>query len=227
MMPKRQVVILALCLGALGCATTMKNDYSSFYAHPPRSILVVPVLNDTVEVLAPNMLLTTVPVPLGERGYYIFPVLLTDALLRDLGLPEAGLIHQLPPGKFFEHFGADAVLFITIKDWSSKYIVIQNVMVIRAQFVLIDTRTGTVLWDHTQAVQQQSGSGGGGGLGGLIAMAVTAAIEKIMAESFESQYRPLAMSLSFLAITTNNVGLPAGPYHPNHGGDRSDFPASK
>ena len=220
-MPKRQVVILALCLGALGCATTMKKDYSSFYAHPPRSILVVPVLNDTVQVLAPNMLITTLPVPLGERGYYVFPVLLTDALLRDLGLPEAGLIHQLPPGKFFEHFGADAVLFITIKDWSSKYIVIQNAMVIRAQFVLVDTRTGTVLWDHTQEVQKASGGSG------LIEMAVSAAIDKIVAESFESQYRPLAMSMSFLAITTKGLGLPAGPYHPNHGGDRSDFPASE
>lgn len=227
MMATRQVVVLAFCLGAFGCATATKYEYSSFYAHPPRSILVVPVLNDTVEINAPNMLITTVPIPLGERGYYIFPILLTEALLGDLGLPEAGLIHQLPPGKFFEHFGADAVLFITIKDWSSKYVLIQNVKVLRAQFVLIDTRTGTVLWDRTQAVQQESGSGGDGSLGGLIAMAVVAAVDKLVAESFESQYRPLATSLSFLAITTKGVGLPAGPYSPENGRDRSDFPANQ
>lgn len=220
-MPTRLVIVLAVCLGSLGCSTTKKGDYSSFYSHPPRSILVVPVLNDTVEILAPNMMISTVPIPLGERGYYIFPVLLTEALLRDLGLPEAGLVHQLPPIKFYEHFGADAVLFITIKDWSSKYIVLQNTMVIRAQFVLIDTRTGTVLWDHTQQVQKASGGGG------LIEMAVSAAIDKLVAETFESQYRPLAVNLSVLAITTKGVGLPAGPYHPKHGRDQSDFPAGK
>jgi hypothetical protein len=73
-------------------------------------------VNESPEVTAPGVFITTVTVPLAERGYYVFPVYLTEVLLRDLGLPEAGLVHQLPSQRFFEHFSADAVLFVTIKD---------------------------------------------------------------------------------------------------------------
>ena len=73
---------LVVCVALLlGCPP--RHDYTLFYAHQPRSIVVVPVLNDSPEVSAPAVFITTVSVPLAERGYYVFPVYLTEALLRD------------------------------------------------------------------------------------------------------------------------------------------------
>ncbi len=220
MKSKHLFLTLTVCILALGCAATT-NDYTAFYAHQPRSILVVPILNETVQILAPNMLITSVSQPLGERGYYVFPVILTDALLKDLGLPEAGLIHQLPPKKFQDRFGADAVLFITIKDWGSKYVVLQNIMRIEVHYALVDTRTGNLLWDRKQVIQK--GSGGDG----LLSMAISAAVDKLITEAFDSKYRPLAKQLNLVVFTQNGIGLPAGSYHPKHGKDRSYFPVKE
>ncbi|MEP6604522.1 MAG: GNA1162 family protein [Nitrosospira sp.] len=108
-----------------GCATQpLKNDLSAFYAHKPRSILVVLILNESPENKRFTGFRSTITRPLAERGYYVFPVFLTDLVLRDLGLAEAGHIHQLPTQRFYELFGADAVLLITIKVCSSKYLVL-------------------------------------------------------------------------------------------------------
>lgn len=217
---------LVVCIFALGqitgCALP-KKDYGAFFAHQPRSILVVPALNDTTEVSAASVYSTTTTRPLAERGYYVFPVLLTEGLLQDLGLAEAGLIHQVPPSRFYELFGADAVLFVTIEDWSNKYIVIQQSTVVEMKFVLTDTRTGTVLWEHTQNFTKSSGDGGGGGLGGLIAMAVKAAVVYAVNEMMEVDYRPLAVQANWMAFSTQGTGLPAGPYHPNHEADKSNY----
>ena len=217
----RWTLIVAMGLSVAGCAT--KNDYSAFYAHPPRSILVVPVLNETVEMSAPGILVSTVASTFGERGYYVFPTYLTDVLLRDLGLSEAGLIHQMPPGKFLQHFGADAVLFITVTDWSGQYVVLSNIKTIRAKYCLVDTRTGQTLWSHADQVQENSNGGNGGILGALVA----AAVDKMVSEMSESQFRPLASQLNVLVATRPGMGLPVGPYHPKHGQDRNEFPAEK
>ena len=213
----RPCVWLVAMLGLCACAA--KRNYDVFYAHQPRSILVVPVLNDTTEVNAPAVYMTTVTVPLAERGYYVFPIYLTDALLRDLGLPEAGLVHQLPPQRFFDLFGADAVLFVTIKDWSTKYLVVQSSTVVQLQYVLRDTRTGTVLWEHTQTVSRNSGQSND-----PIAMLVAAIIHYAIAEMTQVDYRPLAAQANSLAFVTAGSGLPAGPYHPQYGSDRDRFP---
>ncbi len=84
-------------------------------------------------------------------------------------------------------------------------------------------RRGAVLWAHAQYIQQSSGDGGGGMLGAL----VNAAVDKVMAEAMDSQYRPLARQVNFMAFTSSRVGLPAGPYHPKHGKDRSLYPAKQ
>jgi len=215
--------LLLLCAVLSSCARRA-YDYGAFYAHEPRSILVVPILNETVEVMAPNLLMTAVSTPLAERGYYVFPVHLTDALLKDLGLPDAGLVHQLPAQKFRERFGADAILLITIKDWSSRYILISNTKTLEIDYRLVDARTGTELWHHTQLVQQSSSDGSSSIVGAL----VSAAVDKLVTEAFESQYRPLARQVNVMAFTRPYVGLPAGPYHPRYGKDRASFPdASK
>lgn len=192
-----------------GCAVKQQQNLSAFYAHRPRSIVVVPVENESTEVTASSVFISTISAPLAERGYYVFPVYLTDMILRDFGLTEAGHIHQLPPERFFELFGADAVLFVTIKDWSTKYLVLASSVVVNMEYLLKDTRTGTVLWESKQQVVHNSGASGGGGVAGLIVMAVEAASNALFTD-----YLPLARQANNLVFQPPK-GLPAGPYHPS------------
>ena len=57
-----------------GCATLPPKDYTDFNAANIRSILIVPVVNNSVDVTAPDYFLSTVSVPVAEHGYYVFPV---------------------------------------------------------------------------------------------------------------------------------------------------------
>ncbi len=45
------VLLVAGALG--GCATVKPYDYTNYRAHPPRSILVLPPLNQSTDVLGP------------------------------------------------------------------------------------------------------------------------------------------------------------------------------
>ena len=60
----------AMVLGSIllisGCAL-QPYDYTSLRASAPRSILVIPPSNDTVEVNAPYVYLSTVSRPLAEQ----------------------------------------------------------------------------------------------------------------------------------------------------------------
>jgi hypothetical protein len=190
-----------------------KNDLGAFYAHQPRSILVVPVVNDTTEISASPVFVPTITKPLAERGYYVFPVYLTDLVLRDFGLAEAGHIHLLATQRLYDLFGADAALFITIKDWSSKYLVLASTVAVEMDYELKDTRTGMTLWQSNQKVVQSSG----GAAGGLIGMAIAAAIN-----AMATDYQPLARQANNQAFIPPK-GLPAGPYHLEYGRDRDKF----
>lgn len=115
-------------------------------------------------------------------------------------------------------FGADAVLFVTISDWSTRYIVVQSSTVVTVSFLLKDTRTGTTLWEGTQSVARNSGDAGNP-IATLIVAAVTYAVNQMV----EIDYRPLAMTANAQAFGTPGVGLPAGPYHPDFGKDQCQY----
>jgi hypothetical protein len=212
-MKKPLALVCGLMLVLAGCAPLIKKtDLTKFNAHKPRSIVVVPVQNDSPEVTAPTVFISTITVPLAERGYYVFPVFLAEMLLRDLGLPEAGHIHQLPPDRYFELFGADAVLLVTIKDWSTKYLVINSSVVVDVEYLLKDTRTGTVLWESQQHIVHSSGGGSD-----PIAMLVSAALNALFTD-----YLPLARRANTMVFSPP-TGIPAGPYHPEYGRDHDRF----
>lgn len=213
------VLLPVMLLAVTGCALSHKRtDMNAFNAHRPRSILVVPVVNETTELSAPGVFMSTLTAPLAERGYYVFPVYLTEMLFRDLGLSEAGHIHQLPPQRFYDLFGADAVLFVTIKDWSTKYIVINSSVVVSMHYQLKDTRTGEVLWERDGgAVHSSGGAAGGNPLAMLVVAAVSAAVNAVATD-----YRPLARQANGLVFLPPK-GLPAGPYHPAYQMDGAEF----
>ena len=202
----RIVLLWAIVMFFLsGCSFTVKRDYTAFYAHRPRSIVVVPALNNTKEISAPYAFISTITSPLAELGYYVFPVYLTDGLLSDNGLSEVTEIHQLPPSKFGELFGADAVLFVTIEDWSESYIVINASGTVKMKYELIDTHTGLSLWQREKvAVYSNTG---------IIDAAIAAAF---------SDLETLAKQANYMVLSPP-TGLPAGPYNPEYQTDQSKF----
>jgi hypothetical protein len=205
----------ALAAGALAallaaCATAPKKDYAKLVAAQPRSILVVPVVNKSVDVNAADYFLSTVPVPLAERGYYVFPVNLVKRLLEDDGLADASLVHGADPMRLAALFGADAVLYIAIQRWDAKYVVISTQVTVAFEYTLKDGKTGDTLWSDKETMVYASD----GGNQGILAAIVSAAITKAA-----PNYMPLARQANGRALAYPGPGFPAGPYRPEYGKD--------
>lgn len=192
-----------------GCAKQEPYNYSALEESKPRSILVLPPVNNTVEVNAPYIYLSTISRPLAEKGYYVFPVTVVDKLMKENGLASPDEMHAIPLDKLTEHIGADAVLYVTIDEWGQKYEVLSSRVVVRATLRLVDSRTGELLWDSEVFAQHQSGDGGGGIAGALIG----AVVEQI-AGSMIDRTPDLSRAANNLSINNKIRGLLSGPYSP-------------
>lgn len=200
--------LMAFTLLLCGCATAPpQQDLSQFRAENPHSILVVPATNQSVDVNAPDYFLVTIAEPLAERGYYVFPVNMVRSVLSDDGLSDANLVHQGDPRRLGQMFGADAVMYITIDEWSAKYVLISTKVTVALDYVLKSAKTGQVLWRNHQVMVYQPQGSSAGGLAGLVADAIQAAITKAA-----PNYIPLAQQANALAIDGATNGLPVGPY---------------
>jgi hypothetical protein len=83
----------------------------------------------------------------------------------------------VPPRKVAEIAGADAVLFLDLKQYGSKYVALNSVTTVEVLAKLVDTRSETILWEG-RGFAQQSGNGSGNLIADLIAAAITQAINK-------------------------------------------------
>ena len=216
---RRRIAALCAALAvSAGCATApQKKDYSKFVSARPKSILVVPVVNQTVDVTAADYFLSTVPIPLAERGYYVFPVNLVKRVLEDDGLSDAALVHSADPAKLAGLFGADAILYVTVERWDAQYVVLSTKVTVELAYTLKDGRTGELLWaDRERTVYTSDSGAGNNGLASLLVAVVSAAATKAAPD-----YLPLARAANATAMTYPGPGFPAGPYRPEHGKDLS------
>lgn len=203
---------LAVCAAALpmtGCVTApAAYDYSTFQAEAPRSILVVPALNNTADVTASDWFLSTISEPFSNRGYYVFPANMVRGVLNDSGLSDAGLVHSADARRLQALFGCDSVLFININKWDAKYMVISTTTEVQFDYELRSCKTNATLWKNNQSISYTpQGANSGNPLAALIADAIMAAIEK-----GKPNYMPLARQANFAAAATPDHGLPPGPF---------------
>jgi hypothetical protein len=203
---KRLLILVAALL--TGCATqAVKTDLSAFQAAAPRSILVVPATNKSVDVDAPNYLLTTLTVPLAEKGFYVFPVHTAKTVLEQEGLYEGEQIHQQPPAHLAQMFGADAVLYVTINQWDAKYVLLSTTVTVDFDYKLV-YKDGTELWRANKRMQYSpQNQNTGHPLANLIAAAVTAAIERAA-----PNYMPLTQMANNDVFIWGPTAIPNGPY---------------
>lgn len=203
---------LGVALGGLtlaGCATK-PYDYTNYRAYPPRSILVIPPLNESTDVRGTYGYLSTVTRPIAELGYYVYPVVVVDHFFKDNGMPTPGEMAQAPLGKIREIIGADAVLYVTLRQYGTRYQVIASTTAVVAAARLVDTRTGTLLWEGTLAAQNSSG-----GSGSILADLVGALIMQAIGHSTDQARTVAEQANAQLAV--KDRGLLHGPYSPRYG----------
>ena len=193
-----------------GCATPQKYDYTNFRQHRPRSILVLPPLNESTAVAATYSYLSTVTRPLAEMGYYVYPVAVIDQFLKENGMPGAGEMHQVPLNKVSEIIGADAVLYLTVVNYGSKYQVVDSTTLVQARGKLVDTKTGMLLWEGVGAAQQSSG-----GTGSIIGDLISAAVTQVLNSGTDAAH-DLCGPANKSMFYNENRGLLYGPYHPKY-----------
>jgi hypothetical protein len=215
------IVGIVFAVGLLGAcvAPVEKKDYTQFREENLRSILIVPVVNSTVNVDAAAYFLSTIAAPIAERGYYAFPINLVKQVMEEDGLADANMVHAADPTRLGELFGADAILYISIEHWETTYVILSATTTVSFTYVLKSGRSGEELWRESSTLRYTPNSGGGGSpLAMLIVMVVQAAIQKAA-----PNYIPLAKQANAMAIWTPSRGLPAGPYHKLYGKDLDKF----
>jgi hypothetical protein len=175
---------------------------------------VLPPLNESTTVEGTYGYLSTVTRPIAERGYYVFPVAVTDQFMKDNGLPTAGEMQDAPLAKFAEIIGADAVLFLKLERYGSSYQVVKSTTNVVVRAKLVDTRTGILLWEG-RGVGHQSSANLNNPIATLIAAAVTQAINS----KTDNAHNVSRMANENL-FAAKGTGLPYGPYSPKYRTER-------
>jgi hypothetical protein len=199
----------ALVLG--GCATTAPpaKDLTAFKAANPASILVLPPVNESPEVLATAGVLAQLTVPLAESGYYVPAVSLVDETLKSNGVQTAAEAHAIDPTRLREIFGTDAALYTVVKQYGSTYRVVSSEAVVVLHAQIRDLRTGELLWEgqaRASSAEQQGQS-----QGGLVGMLVRAVVEQIVGTMTDRSHPVAGLASQRMLRAGFPEGVPPGP----------------
>ncbi|MFS1701651.1 DUF799 domain-containing protein [Alteromonas sp. AMM-1] len=199
-----------------GCVSLPpSHDYSAFRNSDPHSIIVLPPVNNTPEVIAPFSLLSQIIVPIAESGYYVYPTAVVEQTFKSNGLTVAEDIHALPVSKIREIFGADAALYITIEEYGTSYVILSSDTIVTASASLIDLKTGTLLWQDKATASSAETRGNSGG--GLVGMLVEAALNQIIETVTDRGFDIAAITTNRLLFSETHNGLLYGPRSPKYG----------
>ena len=208
----------AVLFALAGCANPAPPyDYTAFTRSKPRSILVLPPLNSSPEVKAGHGVLAQVAFPLAESGYYVFPVAVVEETFVNNGLTQADDIHAVSLEKLYDIFRADAVLYLHVREYGTRYQVVVSDTRVTLDGRLVDLRSGEQLWNGTATASSTEQHGTNqGGLAGLLAQAL---VEQIVHSVADTTYDIAGMADNRLLHAGQPHGLLYGPRSPLYGTD--------
>lgn len=206
------IILLAGVLGA--CATPPAPlDYTAFKQDRPATLLVLPPINESKDVKATSGVLSTSVLPLAEAGYYVLPVSLVDETFKQNGLQTPNDIHDVPTQKLREIFGADAAVYIRVKQYGTTYMIFGSETRVTVEGKIIDLRSGRQLWSGSATSSSQESDAGN--QGGLVGLLVKAVITQIIGTVTDASFGYAAISNQRMLGVPRANGLLAGPRSPN------------
>ncbi len=209
---------LGLLITSAACTLTPtppRLAQTAYHRNIPRSILVLPPLNETTELNASALYLSTISAVLGERGYYVPPIAMVNQMLQDNGLTLPGEMHRAPLSRLTDVFGVDAVLYVTIRQWGASLGAHQ----VTLDYRLVETRGGSEIWRRTATGRRPINSGHHTSKNEKNGWAVVAEILiQLLIETAVAEVMDLPLDLvretNAQAINSSEDQLLLGPYHP-------------
>lgn len=209
-----------ILLSAIGCTPIEPRDYSQFRENMPSSILVLPPTNQSVEVNAGYSVMSSITTPLATAGYYVFPVAVVDAYFKENGLPTPADMHGVPLDKLEEVFGADAVLYLDVKQYGQDYNILSSTSEVDVEAKLVDLSTGLTIWNGR--ARETKSSDNGSGSGNLIGLLIRAAAAQAIGTVADASHGIAAQANRQMVLGRD--GLLLGPYHEGSPLDRRGLP---
>lgn len=204
----------ALALTLVGCATKAPYDYTNFKISDPKSILILPPKNSTPDVKASYSFYSNTQRPLSESGFYVLPVTVVDEVFKANGISVVEDMHLVDTKKLNEIFGADAGLYINIKDYGTKFFVIGSAAVVTAEAKLIDLKTGALLWQGVATASSEESQNNQ--QVGLAALIVTAIVKQVVGSALEQSHEIGKISSARLLSAGTPNGVLFGPRSPSY-----------
>ncbi|MCX8792492.1 DUF799 domain-containing protein [Vibrio parahaemolyticus] len=204
-----KTLFLITCVSLLSaCQTTQIERQTGFEEINPKSILILPVVNKSVDVDAPLAVYSSLPVMLAEKGYYVYPSNTVKTVLEYEGLYEPAEVQALPTNKLADMFGADVFLYVTIEQWDTKYVLISSTTEVEFTYTFKD-REGNTIWEAAKKMEYTpQNSSSGNAIADLIGAVITAAIQRAAPD-----YMPLTRMANYQVFYTDKATyLPNGPY---------------
>jgi len=213
--------VLSIVALLSACAQpAQRPDYTAFKKSQPRSILVLPPVNETNDVTATYGMLSQMTLPLAEAGYYVVPVAVMDETFKQNGLTNAAEIQGTSPAKLREIFGADAALYSKVTKYGSVYQIVDSTTVVAASAKLVDLKTGDVLWQGDgRATGKEIGNNVNVGAFGIVGVLVQAAVKQVAHSLSDEGHDVAALTSNRLLSAGPPTGLLYGPRSTKYGTD--------
>ena len=168
------IVILAAIVSSCGTMNqvTRESQYAAMYNDMPVTILVMPPINNTSNVEAKDLLYTSISRPLAEAGYYVISPLLAMDVLKAESAYDAEMFIDKPLTMFRDFFGADAVVFSQIDDWTKRGFGIDT----KIRYIIKSTTSGEIIFERScdLYLDLEQDSGGNSALSALVDLAASA-----------------------------------------------------
>ncbi len=157
---KRLLVVLLLGVFlSTGCMPPIHTLSPEFARRKPTSIAIMPVLNETVDLDAPKVISPMIYDYMLSKGYRIISPHEVSSLLAGKNIHEAGQVFTLTYHEMGQLLHADSLLFCTVTDWSSLYLLVYSSVSVETKFELIDATSGVRLWEAKYKASKRSAAG--------------------------------------------------------------------
>jgi hypothetical protein len=213
------LAVAAMLAGCAGQGAATHVDYTALRAAKPRTIVVLPPLNETADVNATNGMLSQMTMPLAESGYYVLPVAEVAETFRQNGLTSPAEIQDVPLAKLRSIFGADAVLYTKVTQYGSVYQIVDANTIVAASAKLVNVADGAVLWQGSARASGKELGDASIGNAGLIGALVQAAVKQIAHSLTDESHKVAGLTSQRLLSAGHPDGLLYGPHSPKYSTD--------